>query len=168
MTSIPDTQLGLSPSEIHLFRQHQAIALAAPPSLTSSTRGRSSSSRASSSRNSSSRAHGSTSRHAAAGNGILHLDTSSLSVLASHFDHLMSSIGSRIDYLSQLTEESTQRQAAGVARTIREADREIDRMRELLGQIDELEVEFDKVRRIRDIVKGFRGRVEGLERRIRR
>ena len=55
-----------------------------------------------------------------------------------------------------------------MARTIREADREIDRMRELLGQIDELEVEFDKVRRIRDIVKGFRGRVEGLERRIRR
>ena len=46
------------------------------------------------------------------------------------------------------------------------ADAEIARFRDILRQIDELEVEFDKVRHIRDIVKGFRARVEGLERRV--
>lgn len=46
------------------------------------------------------------------------------------------------------------------------ADAEIARFRSILQQIDELEVEFDKVRHIRDIVKGFRARVEGLDRRV--
>lgn len=39
-------------------------------------------------------------------------------------------------------------------------------MRDILRTIDELETEYDKVRHIRDIVKGFRARVEGLERRV--
>lgn len=46
------------------------------------------------------------------------------------------------------------------------ADAEIARFHEILRQIDELEREFDKVRHIRDIVKGFRARVEALDRRI--
>jgi hypothetical protein len=36
----------------------------------------------------------------------------------------------------------------------------------LLGQIDELEEEFEKIGRIREIVRSFRARVEGMERRI--
>jgi len=39
-------------------------------------------------------------------------------------------------------------------------------MRDIIRTIDELETEYDKVRHIRDIVKGFRGRVEGLERKV--
>ena len=46
------------------------------------------------------------------------------------------------------------------------ADVEIARFREILRQIDELQMEFDKVRRIGEIVKGFRARVEALDRRI--
>lgn len=46
------------------------------------------------------------------------------------------------------------------------ADAEIARFREILWQIDEMEVELDKVRHIRDIVKAYRSRVEGLERRM--
>ena len=46
------------------------------------------------------------------------------------------------------------------------ADAEIARFRALLREIDELQVEFDKVRRIGEIVKGFRARVQHLERRI--
>lgn len=46
------------------------------------------------------------------------------------------------------------------------ADAEIARFREILRQVDEMEVELDKVRHIRDIVKGYRSRVEGLERRM--
>lgn len=46
------------------------------------------------------------------------------------------------------------------------ADAEIARFHEIIRQIDELEMEFDKVRHIRDIVRGYRQRVEELERRI--
>jgi len=46
------------------------------------------------------------------------------------------------------------------------ADAEIARFRAILGQIDELENEFDKIRRIREIVRSFRARVEQLERRM--
>ena len=50
--------------------------------------------------------------------------------------------------------------------TMQAADVEIARFKAILRQIDELEVEFDKVRRIREIVRGFRSRVESLERRL--
>lgn len=46
------------------------------------------------------------------------------------------------------------------------ADNEIARFRAILQNIDELELEFDKIKRIREIVRGFRARVEQLERRI--
>jgi len=46
------------------------------------------------------------------------------------------------------------------------ADAEIARFRAILHRIDELETEFDKIRRIRDIVRSFRARVEQMERRL--
>ena len=46
------------------------------------------------------------------------------------------------------------------------ADAEIARFKDIIRQIDELETEFDKVRHIRDIVKGFRSRVESLDKRM--
>lgn len=46
------------------------------------------------------------------------------------------------------------------------ADHEIARMRAIMRQTDELEIEFEKIQRLRDIVKGFRARVEQLERRL--
>lgn len=68
--------------------------------------------------------------------------------------------------LTAQTQISTTAQSARAGETIASADAEIARFHEILRQIDELEVEFDKVRHIRDIVKGFRSRVEGLERKI--
>ena len=46
------------------------------------------------------------------------------------------------------------------------ADAEIARFRSILREIDELQVEFDKVRRIGEIVKGFKSRVDYLDRRF--
>lgn len=46
------------------------------------------------------------------------------------------------------------------------ADQEIARFRALLQQIDELETEFEKIKRIREIVRGFRARVEQMEARL--
>lgn len=53
-------------------------------------------------------------------------------------------------------------QSRSAANTLAGADAEIARFKEILRQITELETEFDKVRHIRDIVKGFRARVERL------
>jgi hypothetical protein len=47
-----------------------------------------------------------------------------------------------------------------------QATREMERLREILRQCDELQNEFLKIKRIGEIVKGFRARVEALEQRI--
>ncbi|OCK89985.1 uncharacterized protein K441DRAFT_581645 [Cenococcum geophilum 1.58] len=140
--SIPDTQLGLTQGEIQLLRQHQALAL-------------------SQAGNSSSRAASN-----ASSQGRLLLDPSSLQALSSHFDRLMYSIQQRWQTLTTQTQTATQIQYDRAGNAIQMADTEIARFREILKQIDELQVEFDKVRRIGEIVKGFRARVEHLERRI--
>ena len=49
---------------------------------------------------------------------------------------------------------------------MQQADAEIARFRAILAQIDELETEFAKIARIREMVRGWRGRVEGMERRL--
>ena len=42
----------------------------------------------------------------------------------------------------------------------------MERLRDIMRQCDELQNEFLKIRRIGEIVKGFRARVEALEARI--
>ena len=46
------------------------------------------------------------------------------------------------------------------------ADAEIARFHDILRQIDELEVDFDRIRHIRDIVRSYRQRVEEMEREV--
>ena len=70
--------------------------------------------------------------------------------------------------LTTQTTLSSTAQSRSAANTIAGADAEIARFKDILRQIDELETEFDKVRHIRDIVKGFRARVEGVGRGLRR
>ncbi|KAF2789096.1 hypothetical protein K505DRAFT_352791 [Melanomma pulvis-pyrius CBS 109.77] len=141
-SSVPDTQLGLTQSEITLLRQHQQIALSQAGS-------------------SSSRAASHASSH-----GRLLLDPSSLQALSAHFDRLMYSIQQRWQALTQQTQTATQIQYDRAGNAIQIADAEIARFRAILREIDELQVEFDKVHRIGEIVKGFKARVEHLERRI--
>jgi len=94
------------------------------------------------------------------------LDPGSLAALGQHFDRLMGAIQNRVEMLTAQTQISTSAQSSRASNSMAAADAEIARFREILRQIDELEVEFDKVRHIRDIVKGFRNRVEGLDRRM--
>ncbi|KAF2708229.1 hypothetical protein K504DRAFT_503414 [Pleomassaria siparia CBS 279.74] len=141
-SSVPDSSLGLTQSEVTLLRQHQQIAL---------SQAGSSSSRAAS--------------HASS-QGRLLLDPSSLQALSAHFDRLMYSIQQRWQALTQQTQIATQMQYDRAGNAIEIADAEIARFRQILREIDELQVEFDKVRRIGEIVKGFKARVEHLERRI--
>lgn len=68
--------------------------------------------------------------------------------------------------LSQQTQTATQIQYDRAGNAIQMADAEIARFHRIIREIDELQDEFDKVRRIGEIVKGFKARVEHLERRI--
>lgn len=91
-SSVPDTQLGLSASEIHLLRQQQQhLGLSSTYAhSTASTRGRGHA-----------RTSASTSRATSAassgGGGRLVLDASSLAVLGQHFERLMCAIQNRVE-----------------------------------------------------------------------
>lgn len=102
----------------------------------------------------------------ASSQGRLLLDPTSLQALGAHFDRLMYSIQQRWQYLTQQTQTATQVQYDRAGNAIQMADAEIARFRSILREIDELQVEFDKVRRIGEIVKGFKTRVDYLDRRF--
>ncbi|KAF2404455.1 hypothetical protein EJ06DRAFT_568493 [Trichodelitschia bisporula] len=152
--SIPDTQLGLSAGELQLLRYHQHVALGAGGSQHARTQ--------------SSHSYAGSSSHtasaASSGAGRLLLDAGSLSALAAHFDRLMASIQQRWMALYQETQTATQSQYDRAGNLIQQADAQIARFHEVLRQIDELQTEFAKVQRIGEIVKGFRARVEALDR----
>ncbi len=105
-TSIPDTQLGLSASEIHILRQHQQIALQSHQGHTAggnpaaSTRGRGGArgSPASSRNASVGSHHGGQQGHQQ--QGRLVLDPGSLAVLGGHFERLMGAIQGRVEQVS--------------------------------------------------------------------
>ncbi|KAK9443592.1 hypothetical protein VB005_02871 [Metarhizium brunneum] len=136
--AVPDTQLGLSEEEIQLLRQGQA-ALG----------GGSTSSRAAS---------------RASSQGLLLLDSSSLAALGRYFDRLMANIEQNIQYLSEQAQMFTQVQYDRAGNIIDGADAEIERYQQILVQLDELETDFDRIAHIKEIVKGYRSRVEELER----
>ncbi|KAK5115431.1 hypothetical protein LTR85_009891 [Meristemomyces frigidus] len=138
-TSIPDNRLGLSPQDVATLRQHQQLAHAQARSPAGSQ---------------------------ASSQGRLLLDPGSLQLLSRHFDRVMQAIGQRLEQLNHATEIATQAQYDRAGNAIQMADAEIARFRAILHQIDELETEFDKMKRIREIVRSFRARVEQLERRL--
>jgi hypothetical protein len=137
--AVPDTQLGLTAEEIQILRQGQA-ALGANGSSSSRAASRASS------------------------QGLLLLDSSSLSALGRYFDRLMASIEQNIRYLSEQAQMFTQLQYDHAGNIIDGADAEIARYTAILRQLDELEMDFDRIAHIKEIVKGYRSRVEELER----
>ncbi|KAF7933568.1 uncharacterized protein EAE98_003277 [Botrytis deweyae] len=137
--SVPDTQLNLTADEIALLRHHQVQAAVTAGSSSSRAASRASS------------------------QGLLLLDTTSLAALGRHFDHLISQISSRLDYLSEQSAIVAQQQYDNAGNAIAMADAEIARFHDILRQIDELELDFDRIRHIRDIVRSYRQRVEEME-----
>ncbi|KAL7910205.1 hypothetical protein GGI35DRAFT_492903 [Trichoderma velutinum] len=138
--AVPDTQLGLSAEEIQLLRQGQAALGGGGGSASSRAASRASS------------------------QGLLMLDSSSLSALGRYFDRLMAGIEQNIRYLSEQAQMFTQVQYDRAGNIIDGADAEIARYTDILRQLDELEVDFDRIAHIKEIVKGYRSRVETLER----
>lgn len=133
------TQLGLSSDEVAVLQHAQREA----------TAGGSSSSRAAS---------------RASSQGLLLLDSSSLAQLGRHFDQLMQQISRQLDYLTEQSQIVTMAEYDAAGNMIDNADAEIRRFHQIIAQIEELEVEFDRIRHIRDIVRGYRQRVQEMER----
>jgi hypothetical protein len=78
----------------------------------------------------------------------------------------MQQISDRLDYLSEQSQVVAQQQYDRAGNAIEIADAEIERLNNILRQIDELEDDFDRMARLKDIVKTFRARVEEVERRV--
>jgi hypothetical protein len=136
VNAVPDTQLGLTAEEVQLLRQGQA-ALAGSNSSRAASR--------------------------ASSQGLLMLDSSSLTALGRYFDRLMASIEQNIRYLSEQTQMFTQVQYDRAGNIIDGADAEIARFTQIMQQLEELEMDFDRIANVKDIVKSYRSRVEDLE-----
>ncbi|KAI2639320.1 hypothetical protein GGS21DRAFT_424099 [Xylaria nigripes] len=136
--AVQDTELALTDEEIALLRYHQVI-------------GGSSSSRAGS--------------HASSQSRLL-LDSSSLAALSRHLDRVMQQLQLRIEYLSEQSSIVTMQQYDRAGNLLDNADAEIARFQEIMIQIEELELDFDRIAHIRDIVRDYRQRVERLDREL--
>ncbi|KAL1840851.1 hypothetical protein VTJ49DRAFT_7694 [Mycothermus thermophilus] len=143
--AVPDTELGLTEDQLQLLRHgQQAVAAAAPGSTSSRAASRASS------------------------QGLLLMDSSSLTALGHHFDRVMQSIQQRLEYLMEQSQIVTLSVYDHAGNLIDNADAEIARYHDIMAQIDELELDFDRIAGIRDIVRGFRQRAEELERELER
>lgn len=149
-TSIPDNQLGLTPAEVQILRQQQQIALQG--SHTGRGRG--------SGRNSAASSRGGSTQ------GRLLLDPMSLRALSHQLDHLEHQIRTRLDYLEEQMQLSIQGSYDRAGNVVRDAEAQIARTRSILASIDEVENELAKILNIREIVKGFRARIEAYDRRL--
>jgi hypothetical protein len=135
--AVPYTQLGLTNDEIALLRHHQQAAASGTSSSGTASR--------------------------ASSQGLLRLDSHSLGQLSRHFDQLLQQIQARLDHLSEQSQLVSPQQYDRAGDAISVAESEIARFGDILRQIDELEVDFDRVRHIRDIVKGYRQRIDEME-----
>ncbi|EJT73486.1 hypothetical protein GGTG_10324 [Gaeumannomyces tritici R3-111a-1] len=140
--AVPINQLGLTNDDALLLQQTQTQVAAA---------GGSSSSRAAS---------------RASSQGLLMMDTGSLAQLGRHFDRAMQQIQQRIAYLSEQCEAATRAMYDEAGNIVADADAEIARFHRLNEELDALDLEFDRIQNIRDIVKGYRQRAAELEREL--
>jgi hypothetical protein len=94
---------------------------------------------------------------------LLLLDPASLSSLSRHFDRLIENIQQRWTALYQQIRLASQISATSPEEALSSEDAEIERMEEVLRQIEELQAEWDKIQRIGGIVKAMRESVEALD-----
>lgn len=96
------------------------------------------------------------------------MDPSSLAALGRHFDRVMQRIQQQLEYLIEQSQQVNLEVYDRAGNLVDNADREIARYQSLMAQIDELELDFDRIAHIREIVAGFRQRAEHLERELER
>lgn len=94
---------------------------------------------------------------------FLLLDDSLLASLSRYFDRMMGHISLELNRLVEESNIMTFEVEDPQGRTIDNVDAEIARFQDILRRVDALEVDFDRIAQIRDIVCGFRTRAEELE-----
>jgi hypothetical protein len=143
--AVPVTQLELTEDQVQLLQHgQQAVAAAAAGSTSSRAASRASS------------------------QGLLMMDSSSLAALGHHFDRIMQSIQQRLDYLTEQSQIVTLSVYDHAGNLIDNADAEIARYHQIMAELDELDLDYDRIAHIREIVRGFRQRAEELERELER
>ncbi|KAK4947927.1 hypothetical protein LTR10_013435 [Elasticomyces elasticus] len=158
--SVADS-LGLTQSELVLIRQQQQImAQRSHHGGGVADRGRGTSRQS----NPSSRAGSAASSQS----GRILLDPHSLQTLSTYLDNVLRTIQRRIQQLEDATEQSVSSSSGRAQSAMHNADSEITRMRRILAEIDALEEEFAKIKRIRDKVKHYRNNVDALSERLER
>ncbi|KAK1833907.1 hypothetical protein QBC39DRAFT_344673 [Podospora conica] len=90
--------------------------------------------------------------------GLLRLDESMLAALAQWFDMVMEHITLELNSLVEECNATVEYDIFG--RAVGNVDGEIARFQGLLQRMDDLELELDRIAHIRDIVRGFRLRME--------
>jgi len=139
--TVPDSQLGLTNEEIQILRHaQQAVAAAGSSSSRAASR--------------------------ASSQGRLIVDSSSLAALGQHFDRVMQRIQIQLERLTQEATEAYLIVQDRIANLVENVDREMERYAMINAQLDELELDFDRIRHIREIVSDYRRRAEELDREL--
>ncbi|KAK3364568.1 hypothetical protein B0T25DRAFT_426110, partial [Lasiosphaeria hispida] len=90
--------------------------------------------------------------------GLLMLDSVSLAALGRHFDRQMQHIQQRLEYLMEQSTVVTMHVSDRAGNLTENNDLEIAKYHDIMKQIDELELDFDRIAHIRDLVRDFRRR----------
>lgn len=84
--------------------------------------------------------------------------------LSKSFEQLVEKINDRVTQLSTQALHSAQGEQSAIERSqIRKSDDEIKRLRRLISQCEEFELDFLKIGQIADIAKEFKARIQALE-----
>ncbi|KAI6373138.1 hypothetical protein MCOR25_003536 [Pyricularia grisea] len=102
----------------------------------------------------------------ASSQGLLMMDTSSLRQLGHHFDRVVRGIQERIQHLTEQCDAATRAMYDEAGNLVADADAEIARYHRIMAELDDLDLEFDRIENIREIVRGYRQRAADLEREL--
>ena len=138
--SVDDTSLGLTQDEIQILRRAQMEAGGAAGSTSSRAASRASS------------------------QGLLLLNPNSLQSLVQYFDNIMARIAQRLDILQQQVDVSTMNTYDTTDQAMQIADQEAQRLNDMMAEMDELDADWERMARLKDIVSRYRARVEQMER----
>ncbi|KIX10119.1 uncharacterized protein Z518_01200 [Rhinocladiella mackenziei CBS 650.93] len=158
--SVADSVLGLTQSELLLFRQQQQILAQQSHQGGMRDRGRGTSRQS----QPSSRAASAASSQGVPGR--IMLDPHSLQTLSLHLENVLRNIQRRIGELEDATEQSVRNSNSRASGAMQDANSEITRMRRILAEIGALEDEFETIKRIRDKIRQIRNNVDGLSDRL--
>lgn len=95
----------------------------------------------------------------ASSQSLLHLDTSSMTLLSQHFDRILAHVQTQMGQLELQIQNSTMAQYDNSMMDISDADAEIQRYQGYIARMDELDNYFDEIASLRDIIKGNRQRI---------